>query len=61
MTYRWCDDKQRDVFLLPEYGIKFKAKNGIIFMLQINQVYHCILANWSGEQFAMVFLQKKLY
>jgi hypothetical protein len=27
-------------------------------MLQTDQIYHCTLANWGGEQFAMVFLQK---
>jgi len=58
MTYIWCDDKWKDVFLLLKYGIKFKAKSGTIFMLQMDQVYHYTLANWGGEQFAMVFSQK---
>lgn len=60
LTYKWWDDKWKGIFLLPEYGIKFKAKSATIFMLQIDQVYHCTLANWGGEQFAMVFLQRNI-
>ncbi len=55
------DDKQSHAkaqFYWLEYEIKFEARSGIVFMLQVDKMFHCIMANQSGNAYGVAFLDR---
>jgi hypothetical protein len=59
---RPIDDKQSHAkaqSCLLEYEIKFEAQSGNAFMLQVDKMFHCIVANQSGNVYDVAFLEKK--
>jgi hypothetical protein len=44
-------------FCLPEFEVKFKTRNGAIFMFKADKVLHSTMKN-RGNQYGMAFLQK---
>ncbi len=60
-----CDGVEGDseangvgTFYLLEFKIKFKTRNGGIFMFRANKVLHCIMINQNGDQYSVAFVQK---
>jgi hypothetical protein len=52
------DDKQSHAkaqFCWLEYEIKFEAQNVSVFMLQVDNMFHCIMANQSGNVYGVAF------
>jgi hypothetical protein len=44
-------------FCLSKFKVKFKTRNGGIFMCRANKVLHCIMKNQSGDQYGVAFAQ----
>jgi hypothetical protein len=44
-------------FCVPKFKVKFKTRNGGIFMFHANKVLHCIMKNQSGDQYGVAFAQ----
>ncbi len=44
-------------FCLPKFKVKFKTRNGGIFMFHANKLLHCTMKNQSGDQYGVAFAQ----
>ncbi len=53
---KWSHAKAKFCWL--EYEIKFEAWSGSVFMLQADKMFHCIMANQSGNVYGVAFLDK---
>jgi hypothetical protein len=52
----WTDGQL--MFCLPKFEVKFKTKNGAIFIFMAYKVFHCTMKNQVKNQYGMAFFQK---
>jgi len=46
------------ILYLLEFKVKFRTRNGRIFMFHVDKVLHYIMKNQSGNQYGVAFFQK---